>query len=56
MRNNYPLASEKIIVTEDILSEYYLQIIENSNVPLGKNKNLMPHLGNKEQKDSTIKT
>ena len=44
--NDYPLASEKIKVIEEILCEYQLQIIDDKNLSLGKNKNLIPNLGN----------
>ena len=45
--NNYPydspigpLASEKIIVAEEVLSKYQLQNIEDNNFFLAKNKNV----------------
>ena len=38
LRNDYPLADEKIEVTKEILPDYQLQIIEHNNFSLGKNK------------------
>ena len=49
MRNDYPLAGEKIKVTEEMFSKYQLQIIEDNNFSLGKNKKLIPNLGNKRK-------
>ena len=47
LHNDYPLASEKIKVTKEMLSEYQLQIIEDNNSSHGENKTLIPNLGNK---------
>ena len=46
--NDYPLAGKKIKVTEEMLSEYQLQIIEDK-FSLCKNKNLIPNVGNKRK-------
>ena len=42
LHNDYPLLGEKIKVTEEMLSEYQLQIIEDSNFSIGKNKKTYP--------------
>ena len=44
--NDYPLAGKKIKVKE-MLTKYQLQITEDNNFSLGKNKKLIPNLGNK---------
>ena len=46
--NDYSLAGEKIEVTQEILSEYQLQIMEY-NFFLARNKKLTPHLGNERK-------
>ena len=38
---NYPLVGGKTKVTEEILSKYQLQIIEDNDFSLGKNKKLI---------------
>ena len=43
--NDYPLVGEKMKLVEKMLQEYQLQIIENNNFSLGKNKRLIPNLG-----------
>ena len=50
MRYDYPLAGEKIEAKKEILSNYQLQIIEDSFSSLGKNKKYISNLSNKEQK------
>ena len=47
LHNDYLLASEKIKVTEEMLSKYQLQIMKDNNFSLGKSKKLIPNLGNK---------
>ena len=42
-------------VTEEILSEYQLQIIEYNNAPLDKKKKAITNLDNKKNTNSTIK-
>ena len=49
MRNDYPLPGGKVKVTEEMLSEYQLQIIEDNNFSLGRNKKLIFNLGNKRK-------
>ena len=49
LHNNYPLVGQKVKVTEEMLSQYQLQIIDNNNFSLGKNKRLVPNLGNKRK-------
>ena len=46
LHNDYPLAGEKIKVTEEMMSQYQLQIIKY-NSSLRRNKKLFPNLGNK---------
>ena len=48
LHNDYPSAGKKIKLTEEMLSEYQLQIIEDNNFYLGKNKNPILILGNKK--------
>ena len=47
--NDYPLAGEKIKLTEEMLFKHQLKIIEDSNFSLGKNKTFVPNLGNKRK-------
>ena len=49
LHNDYPLAAEKIKVTEDMLSPYCREIAENFGVKVGLVKKLMPTLLNKEK-------
>ena len=49
LHNDYPLVTEKIKDTKEMLSEYQLQII-GYTFSLGKNKKLVPNLGNYERK------
>ena len=49
MRNDYPLAGKKVKVTEEMLSEYQLQIIEDNNFSLRRTKKLISKLGNKRK-------
>ena len=48
LHHDYPLAGEKIKVTQDILSKYQLQIIKDNNFSISKN-NLIPNLGNEKK-------
>ena len=48
MHNN-SLTGEKRKVTEEMLSKYQLQITEDDNFFLGKNKKLILNLGNKRK-------
>ena len=54
LHNDYPLAGEKIKVTEEMLTKYELQIIEGINFPLGKTKTLI--LAIKGNTNSALKT
>ena len=57
LHNNIILSfsSKKIKVAEERMSEYQLKVMEN-NVFLGKNKYLIPNLGNKKITNFNIKT
>ena len=47
LHNNYPLAPEKLIVTNDILSKYCKSIADKYEVKVGDVKKLIPNLSNK---------
>ena len=49
LHNDYPLAAEKIKVTEDMLSPYSQVIAEKFGVKVGLVKKLVPTLSNKER-------
>ena len=49
LHNDYPLASEKIKVTEDMLSSYSREIAEKFKVKVGLVEKLVPTLGKKER-------
>ena len=49
LHNDYPLAAEKIKVTEDMLSPYSRVIAEKFGVKVGLVKKLVPTLSNKER-------
>ena len=49
LHNDYPLAAEKIKVTEDMLSPYSREIAEKFKVKVGLVKKLVPTLSNKER-------
>ena len=49
LHNDYPLASEKIKVTEDMLSPYCREIAEKFGVKVGLVEKLVPTLSNKER-------
>ena len=55
LHNDYPLASDKIQVTKETLSEYQLQIIEENKFYLGKNEKLIHNLVNKKQHYKNLK-
>ena len=46
LRNNYPLAPDKIEIKREILSEYQLKIADLYNIPIG---NLVPNFFDKEK-------
>ena len=41
--NNYPLASDKIEIKREMLSDYQLKIADHCNIPIGNVKNLVPN-------------
>ena len=45
--NNYPLVSEKLAISSDILSKYCKRIADKFEIKVGDVKKLIPHLGNK---------
>ena len=47
LHNDYPLAPEKIAVTNDMLSKYCKEIADKYNIKFGGVKKLIPNLGNK---------
>ena len=47
LHNNYPLAPEKLAVTNDMLSNYCKSIADKYDMKVGDVKNLIPNLGNK---------
>ena len=49
LHNDYPLAAEKIKVTEDMLSPYCREIAEKFKVKVGLVEKLVPTLSNKER-------
>ena len=49
LHNDYPLAPEKVKVTEDMLSDYCKNISEKYHISTGLVSKLIPTLGNKEK-------
>ena len=49
LHNDYPLAPEKLTVTNDILSNYCKSIADKYNIKVGDIKKLIPNLGNKNK-------
>ena len=47
LHNDYPLAPEKLAVTNDILSNYCKSIADKYEIKVGDVKKLIPNLGNK---------
>ena len=47
LHNDYPLAPEKLAVTNDILSKYCKEIADKYEIKVGDVKKLIPNLGNK---------
>ena len=47
MHNGYPLASEKLAVSGDMLSNYCKRIADKYEIKIGDVKKLIPNLGNK---------
>ena len=47
LHNDYPLAQEKLAVTNDMLSKYCKKIADKYDIKVGDVKKLIPNLGNK---------
>ena len=47
LHNDYPLASEKIAVSSDMLSKYCKKSADKYEIKVGDLKKLIPNLGNK---------
>ena len=47
LHNDYPLASEKLVVTNDMLSKYCKEIADKYGIKVGNVKKLIPNLRNK---------
>ena len=47
LHNDYPLAPEKLAVSNDMLSAYCKKIADKYDIKVGDAKNLIPNLGNK---------
>ena len=47
LHNDYPLAPEKLAVTNDMLSQYCKEIADKYDIKLGDVKKLIPNLRNK---------
>ena len=49
LHNDYPLAPDKMKIRREMLSEYQLKIADFYNIPIGKVKQLVPNLFDKER-------
>ena len=49
LHNDYPLAPDKMKIRREMLSEYQLKIADSYNIPIGKVKQLVPKLFDKER-------
>ena len=49
LRNDYPLASDKIEIKRQMLSDYQLKIAELHNIPIDNVKKLVPNFIDKER-------
>ena len=47
MHNDYPLASERLAASSDMLSKYCKKIVDKYEIKVGDVKKLIPNLGNK---------
>ena len=47
--NDYPLASDKIEIKTEMLSDYILKIADLYNIPIDNDKKLLPNLFEKEK-------
>ena len=54
LHNDYPLASEKFAITNDILSNYCKSIADKYEIKVGDVKKLIPTLGNKTRYVSSL--
>ena len=52
LHNNFPLASEKIQLKKEMLSEYQLEVIEDNIFSIDKNKKVFPIYTIKEMQTS----
>ena len=50
LHNDYPLAPEKLAVTNDILSKYCKSIADKYEIKVGDVKKLIPNLGGNKNK------
>ena len=50
LHNDYPLAPEKLTVTNDMLSKYCKKIADKYDIKVGDVKKLIPNLRNKTKK------
>ena len=51
LHNDYPLASQKLEITQNILSNYCLSIANKYRIEIGGVNKLVPNLGNKSKYD-----
>ena len=49
LHNDYPLAPEKILITDDMLSKYCKDLKDSENISSGRVHKLVPNLRNKEK-------
>ena len=49
LHNDYPLAPEKLVVTNDMISNYCKSIADKYDITVGDLKKLIPNLGNKNK-------
>ena len=49
LRNDYPLAPDKIEINRERLSEYQLKIADLYNIPIGNVKKLLPNSFDKDK-------
>ena len=49
LHNDYPLAPEKILITDDMLSKYCKDLKDSENISSGRVQKLVPNLRNKEK-------
>ena len=49
LRNDYPLALDKIEIKREMLSVYQLKIADLYNIPISNVKNLVPNVFDKEK-------